>query len=174
MTWSTPLTAVSNAALTAAQWNGSVRDNLLATAPALATTAGYHFASTGTNSIAERAIKTAQVPATETTPSTTYTDLGTAGPSVTLTTGTSALVWAASSCSNSGANASIASVNITGATSSAPSIDEGVTNLGTSVTRATSCCLYPLTAGSNTFAMQYRVIAGTGSFGSRRITVMGL
>jgi hypothetical protein len=173
MTWNSPPTFAPGQTITSAFLN-ALRDNLLETAPAKATTAGYHFASAGANSIAERAIKTAQVATSETTTSTTYTDLATAGPSVTLTTGTSALVWAASSCSNSGANASIASVTISGATTSGASIDEAVTNLGTSVTRATSCCLYPLTAGSNTFAMQYRVIAGTGTFGSRRITVMGL
>jgi hypothetical protein len=173
MAWMVLAAYVGGQTITSAWLNGVV-SNFNETAPGKATTAGYHFASTGTNSIAERAILTAQVPATETTASTTYTNLATAGPSVTLTTGTSALVWAASSCSNSGANASIATVNITGATTSGASIDEAVTNLGTSVTRATSCCLYALTAGSNTFQMQYRVIAGTGSFGSRRVTVMAL
>ena len=61
MAWTTPLTAVSNTALTAAQWNASVRDNLLMTAPALATTTGRHFVSTGANTIAERAISSNSV-----------------------------------------------------------------------------------------------------------------
>jgi len=39
MAWFTPLAGVSTATLTAAQWNASVRDNLLETAPAKATSA---------------------------------------------------------------------------------------------------------------------------------------
>jgi hypothetical protein len=176
MTWSTPLTAVSNAALTAAQWNGSVRDNLLATAPALATTAGYHFASVGANQIAERAILTSAVNTSETTASTTYVDLATVGPTVTCATGTQALVWLDLSLSNSsGTSFSAAAVAISGASSFGPAIDTGVTNVGSLLNRAGVCWLATgLTSGSNQFKLQYRVNAGTGTYASRSLTVMAL
>lgn len=176
MTWSTPLTAVSNAALTAAQWNASVRDNLLEVAPAKATTAGYHFVSTGTNAIAERAILTAAVSTSETTTSTTYTDLATAGPSVSLTTGTQALVWIAASLSNSSSSSfSAATTDISGATTAGGGIANAVVNYGTLANRFGVCWLATgLTSGVNAFKINYRVNAGTGTFADRSITVMGL
>src|SRR5690242_20536503 len=93
MAWSSPLTAVTNAALTAAQWNASVRDNLLETAPAKATTPASFFAATGANTIAERIPAQTVTPASETTTSTSYTNLTTTGPTVALTTGTKAFVF---------------------------------------------------------------------------------
>lgn len=56
MAWSTPITAVSGTILTAAQWNTHVRDNLLETMPAKATTADRMFVTTGPNSIAQNVI----------------------------------------------------------------------------------------------------------------------
>src|SRR4249919_3869016 len=101
MAWSTPLTAVANATLTAAQWNASVRDNLLATAVALATTAGSHFAVTATNTLAERLTQTNTVATSETTASTSYTALATAGPAITATTGVLAIVAVTARSENS-------------------------------------------------------------------------
>lgn len=178
MAWSTPLTAVANAALTAAQWNASVRDNLLETAPAKATTAGRIIVTTGVNTIAERAVLEAYVSASETTVSTTYADLTTTGPAVTLTTGTRALVWMNCQISNSGASGSYASHAITGATASAAVDSTAIIAdqpTGGGLPRYGTCDLRTgLTAGVNTFTMQYRVTAGTGTFQKRRIVVMGL
>src|ERR1700761_4661249 len=93
MAWSTPLVAVSNSTLTAAQWNASVQANLLETAPAKATAAGQIFVATGTNAIAARPPTVASDSSSSTTTSTTYTDLvAGAGPSLSVTTGTMALV----------------------------------------------------------------------------------
>ena len=69
MVWSTPLTAVANTPLTAAQWNASVRDNFNETAPAKATVGGRIFASTGPNTIAEREVLADVVETAETTTS---------------------------------------------------------------------------------------------------------
>src|SRR6266568_2548959 len=92
MAWTTPLTAVANATLTAAQWNASVRDNLNMTAPALASAAGQIFASTAANTIAVRVPTGAYVSNLGTDASTSYGDLTSAGPAVTVATGAKAIV----------------------------------------------------------------------------------
>lgn len=178
MAWSAPLTAVTNAALTAAQWNASVRDNLLETAPAKATTAGSFFAGTGANAIAERVPQSAIVGTTETTTSTSYTALTTAGPAVaSMTTGVRAFVFiSAQLTGNTGTLGSFMSYAVSGATSVAASDGSALVyypstaNLPIQATRVVG---QGLTAGSNTFTAQYRVAgATTGSFGQRGLAVI--
>lgn len=179
MAWTSPLTAVSNAALTAAQWNASVRDDMNETAPAKATAAGRIFVSTGANAIAERVISRASVATSETTATTTYTNLTTPGPAVTATSGTRALVILSAQLSNNTISAfAVAGVTISGATSDAAVDDRSlmqqsaVANVGIGASRMT--LFDSLTAGSNTFTMQYRVSAGTGTFVNRHIAVIPL
>lgn len=177
MTWSTPLTAVSNTALTAAQWNASVRDNLLETAPAKATAAGQHFVSTGANAIAARAISAAAVATSETTTSTTYTDLATSGPAVTVTTGTRALVGISAFNQTSGVSAGYMSFAVSGASTIAAT-DDQATGLGGGGGGAAGrtgivVLLTALTAGSNTFTAKYRAAgAVTGTWQDRKIWVI--
>lgn len=181
MAWSTPLTAVSNAALTAAQWNASVRDNLAETAPAKATTSGSIFVGTGANSIAER-IPTSDLVGngfTESTTSTAYTALTTSGPAVTVTTGAKALVIISSTVLNSTAGASsYMSWQISGATTVAAADgwalehrDSG-TNGILSASRVTFQS--SLNPGSHTVTAQYRVSAGTGTWQRRHMVVIPL
>lgn len=179
MAWTTPLTAVANSALTAAQWNASVRDNLLETGPAKATTAGRLLVTTGANSIAERAISTNYVDATQSTTSTSYTDLTTSGPAVTVTTGTSALVIVTAQINNSDANTTAASFEISGASSLSPDDQRALVQDSTAgnfedVRASIIEYVTGLTAGSNTFTMKYRVVGGTGGFRRRRLTVIAL
>jgi len=54
MAWTAPRTWVTSEVVTAAHLNAHVRDNLLETAPAKATTNGGIFVATGANAIAER------------------------------------------------------------------------------------------------------------------------
>jgi hypothetical protein len=181
MAWSTPLTAVSNAALTAAQWNASVRDNLLETAAGKATTANRIFVTTGANAIAERAVVNNFVGTAETTASTTYTDLTTAGPASTTTSGTQAIVAVTTDAWNNTLSAySYNSLAVSGATTLATSDSRSV-----SVRSATADAsagnrasfvdlLTGLTAGSNTFTSKYRVSAGTGRYSNRSIMVIPL
>lgn len=177
MAWGVPLTAVSNAPLTAAQWNASVRDNLLETAPAKATTAGSFFASTGPNAIAERVTSSSIVGTTETTTNTSYTNLATAGPAVTVTTGVRAFVFiSAQLTGNTGTLGSFMSYAVSGATSVAASDGSALVyypstaNLPIQSSRVIG---QGLTAGSNTFTAQYRVAgATTGSFGQRSVAVI--
>lgn len=173
------MTAVAGSSFSAASFNQMVRDNLNETAPAKATTAGRWFISTGLNSIAERAIENAGVLTSETTTSTSYVDLATPGPTVTLTTGTRAIVILTAHLSNNTANQYAAmSYAVSGASTIAASHDVSLTNepsTGLNVLRASAVNVETgLTAGSNVFTSKYRVQAGTGTFLRRQITVMAL
>lgn len=177
MTWSSPPTAVFQQSPPYTWWNTYVRDNLLETAPGKATTAGYHFASTGPNSIAERAILDSTVNTQETTASTTYANLATAGPAVAITTGPRALSWWGVQMGNSGTSQTYASIDISGATTSGASDTVAAAvdaTAGGTLPRMSSSCLHGVTSGVNTFTVQYRVNAGTGTFLRRRLIVMAL
>jgi 6,7-dimethyl-8-ribityllumazine synthase len=178
--WTTPLTAVASTALTAAQWNASVRDNLLETAPAKFTAAGQMFVSTAANAGAARTPSTATVATSETQTSTSYVALATAGPTVSsLTTGTQALVAMSAQMGNgtSGQN-NFVGVAVSGASSvaAADTISLRYQSFGANARHRASTVhlLTGLTAGSNTFSLQYRVDAGTGTWLDRNIVVVPL
>lgn len=179
MAWTTPLTAAANATLTAAQWNASVRDNLLETAPAKATTAGRIFVTTAANAVAERAITGATVPTSEATTSTSYTALTTAGPSVTVTTGAQAIVGVGSIVDNATIGARVlASYAVSGATTISAQDGTSVGKDADGANRVSSMSRVnwqnALNSGSNVFTMQYRVTGGTGNYSSRHIFVIAL
>lgn len=173
------MTAVANSVFTAAQFNTFVRDNLNETAPAKATTSGTLFVGAGVNSIAERVPTNNTVQTSENTTSTSYTDLATVGPSVTVTTGSRAIVCLRSLAQNNTAGqTAFASYEISGATSTAASDvrslshESGTANEGTRV--GFTNLFITLTPGSNTFTMKYRVDGGTGTFLHREIVVIPL
>lgn len=180
MAWSAPMTAVANSTFTAAQFNQYVRDNLNETAPAKATSAGSYFVASGVNAIAERTPNATTVLTSETTTSTTFTNLATVGPTVTVETGPYALVLIHAQVENSGAGSSYAGVEVTGATSYAAALNRAVNVFNSANTRvgAGTAMLFHgglvLTPGTNTFTMKYRVSSGTGTFADRRIIVMPL
>lgn len=169
------MTAVANSVYTAAQYNQFTRDNLNETAPAKAVNAGSYMVVSGTNQISERTAATAQVATSETTTSTSYTALATAGPAVTVTTGVRAVVIVHGDCSNSGTGSARMSYAISGATSTAASDIKGLSVSGAASAGVLSSAISletGLTPGSNTFTAQYRVSASTGTFGNRRIVVL--
>lgn len=182
MAWSVPLTAVSNAVLTAAQWNASVRDNLLESAPAKATTTGRLIVSSGTNTVAERAIQTARVIASQGLSSLTYANLATTGPQVaSLTTGANALAFASAACTqNTNSAFALFSIAVSGATTiactDAESFQFQPSTAATASARGTYCRHFDgtLTPGANTFTMQYRASAGSAFFESRALTMIAL
>lgn len=180
MAWSAPMTAVANSTFTAAQFNQYVRDNLNETAPAKATSAGSYFVADGVNSVAERTPNGTSVLTSETTGSTSFTDLATFGPSVTVDTGPYALVLTHCQAGNSGAGSAYAGVDVTGASSIAPALNRSINIIGAAgaTVGAGTAVLHvgglALTPGSNTFTMKYRVSSGTGTFADRRIIVMPL
>ncbi|WP_328382913.1 hypothetical protein OHQ88_10515 [Micromonospora zamorensis] len=179
MAWTTPLSAVSNATLTAAQWNASVRDNLLETAPAKFTAAGQLFVSTGANAGAARTPASAAVATSETTGSTAYASLTTLGPQVVAVTGTSALCfWQAQLGNNTTGSNSYMSVAVSGASTVAASDTYSLRYQsfgGNARHRGTCAHLFTgLTAGTNTFTAQYRVDGGSGAFIDRSLIVIPL
>jgi len=148
------------------------------TAAAKATAAGQWFVSTAANALAARFILEDTVATLETTTSLTFAALTTAGPIVTITTGTQALCFYTCQMTNNTANDSVTMApQISGATTTAANDTDALRHRqgGTADDiRATALSLFPLTAGSNTFTALYKVNGGTGSFSQRNIVVMGL
>ena len=166
--------------------NGSTSGYVELAAPAVAGSTVLTLpATTGTVAVQGEAYgrsATATVATNETTTSTSYTDLATAGPAVTITTGTKALVIVNAGLYNptSGTTASM-SYAVSGATTVGasdtwrllsgawtganvvPWIRAGATYLATG-----------LTAGSNTFTAKYAVSAGTAYFRERTIVVIDM
>jgi hypothetical protein len=122
---------------------------------------------------------TASVLTTQTTTSTSYADLATVGPTVTLTTGTKALVMYGAFMTNTSAGPNIsASVAVSGATTLAASddwrvfFDVSLATYGASLSRAV--LFTTLTAGSNTFTMKYKTSSATAQFTNRFIVVVDM
>ncbi|HET6214914.1 MAG TPA: hypothetical protein VFE14_18750 [Micromonosporaceae bacterium] len=165
--------------MTAAQWNASVRDNILVTPAALATATGRFFATTAANAIAERVPTGATVATSQTTGNTSYTNLTTVGPQVTVNTGTVAFgIWSCTFSNNTTPNTVLTSAAVSGATTVAASdsycgryLNAGI---GTNaVHRGVGLHWWTgLTPGSNTFTQQYRVDGGTGAFSDRELWVL--
>lgn len=181
MTWSTPITFADNDILTAAQYNQSVRDNLLETAPAKATGSGNWFTVIGENQLAQRAITSATVSESETTTSTSYVDLDTFGPSVTVSC-KFAIVMISAHMRNDNASdgkGAFASVAVSGGSTIAPS-DEWMASSGGvksgNSSRIGSSNAFDLTDAVNTFTMKYRTQVGysPARFARREIVVIGL
>jgi hypothetical protein len=171
------MTAIAGSVFTAAQFNATIRDNLAETAPAKATSPGSYFAVSDTNQITQRTPATATLNVSESTTSTSFVDLTTLGPQVTVNTGSSALILITAEINNNTASqAGRIGITISGATSETP---DGTTVLrqetnGTSeFNRCTMARLHTaLTPGSNTFRMVYAATGGTASFNFRNIIVM--
>lgn len=179
MAWTAPMTAVSNTTFTAAQFNTHVRDNLNETAPAKATSPGTLFVGTGPNSIEERFPASALVTASESTASAVFTNLTTAGPSVTVTTGVAAIIFLSARIANDTTNAqSIMSYEITGASAVSPANARAINIDGLDANNNFSfgSTFYhnTLTPGVNTFTAQYAAGSGTATFDNRRLTVIPL
>jgi hypothetical protein len=188
MAWTAPMTAASNSTFTAAQFNAHVRDNLLETEPAKASGVANYFVTTGANAIATRTPGSHYISTQQSTSSTSYTDLSTVGPVVTVTTGTSALVLFSAGMNITATDSSMwVSVAVSGATTVAASdniaiLTDGVQgnfnfsgNPKDQHNRRGSAKLFTgLNAGSNTFTMVYKVGANTGHFHHRELIVYPL
>lgn len=174
MTWDTTYTATANSAMTAAQWNQNVRDNLLGTGPALAPdVVGYRFVTTDTNTIDLRSTLVSSVSISDSTESTTFTDLQSFGPSLSVVTGPSALaVWFAelqTNVANSAVDCSVATQDVEASLDWAIILDGGLAN---QPIRLSSAHLFTdLTPGTNTFTMKYAVGSNVGTFSNRKLLV---
>lgn len=184
MAWSAPMTAVTAAPFTAAQFNVNVRDNLLETETAKLLSAGQYVVATGTNAVAARSLGNDEIAASCTRTSTSFADpdTGTAGPTVTLTTGSRAFVLVHCNATvASTSNEACMGVAVSGASTIAATGDAGFCYKQTSGTTSQivqgsfGWIMTGLTPGSNTFTAKYAApIGGTGTFTRRILTVMPL
>lgn len=174
------MTAISGSVFTAAQFNTFVRDNMLLTPAALATSPGSIFVTDATNSIAERIPVVARIDTTEVVSITSFGDSPTPGPSVTCTTGSHALITITAEMGNTTAATAgcLASVLISGATSEGPSFNQEIRQESTGTAEFQRCSTVRLhvglTAGVNTFKMQYMTLAGSMNIAYREISVIPL
>jgi hypothetical protein len=143
------------------------------------TQAGSILVGTGAGASAERVPSTAAVATNQGTTSISYTDLTTVGPSVTVTTGTMALVIVSAEMWNStSAFAALMAFAVSGATTRAGADAEALRHQsGTASEEAAASrmtLVTGLTPGSNTFTAKYRANGGTAQFLNRAITVIPL
>lgn len=125
-------------------------------------------------------IDAATIATSQTTASTTYTDLATVGPAVTLTTGTKVVVCLTCDIGPVGAGTmGAAAFAISGATTLAATDDFSCGRFSYSASGGRGVVSFvgvvTVTAGSNTFTMKYK--RGTGNpsdFAFRNITVIAL
>ena len=125
---------------------------------------------------------TATVATSQNTSSVTYTDLATAGPAVTLVTGTKALViFTCNLVQGSNNGYAYASFAISGATTQAASdvysLMAGPATAGVqgpTIRASTAQIFTGLTAGSNTFTVKYRTNINVSYFQDRNITVIDM
>lgn len=181
MAWTAPRTWVAAEILTADMLNEQLRDNLLETMPAKAKTPGAFFVTTEENVITERISHAARIDASETTASTSFTDLATVGPSVTVETGTKALIVISAEILNDNANAqSVMSWTMSGASNRLPGASAveltALISDGVPVNSPWGCAMADLhvglTPGITTFTATYRAGgAGTARFQNRFICV---
>lgn len=179
MVWTAPMTAVTGVVFTAVQFNLHVRDNLNTTAPAMAATAGNLIVTTASKVVAERAPNVGYSGEAESTATTTYVDLATIGPVITVSTGTRALIMVGCEASNNTAGlASRMSFAVSGATTVAADdansflIESG--NINDEYQGTWVFILTGLNSGSNVFTAKYRTSAGGGvsSFDHRLLAVI--
>lgn len=180
MTWTSPMTAVSNQAFSAAQFNQQVRDNFLLLAPAKAGTAGGYMVAQGQNSIVERTIQTDTIATSETTTAggSTYVDLNTPGPTVTVTCRSALVMLMANIQINAADSFCGMSVAISGV-SNVPADPkcgiwlDGMSASGNPNIFSSAHWFSPINRGSNTFTAKY-VSNGTATatFANRTIIVM--
>lgn len=179
MAWNAPVTWIGGQVPTAALLNSQLRDNLLETMPAKAVEEGFYFAGTGPNSIAARQPAGARVAASQTTSSTTFTNLSTVGPSVTVTHGDFCIIFHSCGLSNNTADVEsymswdISGDNVRTAQESTVVKQNGVPANNTWRMGSVDI-LTTLTPGTSTFTGKYRVSSGTATFSDRFIGVIPL
>lgn len=186
MAWTAPMTAVALDLFTAAEYNLYVRDNFLEMAAAVNNSqddnTGGLFSVENTNRIQQRFPNASVVTAEHNIPvwQTSYRDIQSAGPFVTVTTGTRALVCFSAEMKNANNDAqSSASFEVSGASQVPASDDWRITHDGVDSqkwSRQGAWKLFTtLTPGKNTFRMKYRTgNIGPNYFRRREIVVIPL
>lgn len=123
----------------------------------------------------------ASVATNQTTASSSYTDLATVGPAVTVQTGTKAIVTVGANITNASVGSGAAMSYAVGSPSNLAAADATaafanvMAAAGSNFTYSMTSYLSTLTAGTNTFTAKYRTpSAGTAGFINRHITVTAI
>jgi hypothetical protein len=175
MAWTAPLTAVAGGVFSSSLFNSTVRDNLNETSTAKATQVSGWFPASGINALTERVPVQDNDQGSSTTTSTTYTNLADGlSTAVSVSVGNRALVSIYANFSNSvSGNRSYVGFAVSGASTVAATDFFGIDHSFNGGMRwGATYLVTSLTGGSNTFTLQYRVSAGTGTFSVRRIAVI--
>jgi hypothetical protein len=166
-----PGTTLGDLAYSSATANTNTRLAIGSTGNVLTVSGGVPvWAAPGSASPASAGARTSSF---QTTTSTSYTDLATAGPAVTLTTGTKVLIIVSANASNS-SGVSLADFAVSGATTRAATDDTCLLVPSGVNIAASQATFLTVTAGSNTFTAKYRTNTSTSTFGNRGITVIDL
>jgi hypothetical protein len=178
MSWVTPPTFTSGAALTAAQMNILAAD-LNETATAKATAVSQYFVSNVANSLTAKLVLTASIDVAETTTSlATYGDLATVGPSVTVVINSAALISQSAMMANgTGGGGGLLSYGISGATTRAAPNGHPLRFISSNANETQSltkvCHETGLTGGTHVVGLKYTTpTGGTCTFNARDIIVM--
>lgn len=170
MAWTSPMTFVDGAALSAAQLNTHLKENMQEVMPAKAFKVGGYFVARKKHTIVQRLVRKLYIATAETTTETDWTDLATVGPTVTVQSGKDVLVWIASELNNSTTSYSRMGVQVSGASTRDP--EDSRSLIAPVNIKACQVVFFDdLTPGENTFTAKYRVSGGTGTFTDRRIIV---
>jgi hypothetical protein len=177
MTWTAPNTAVAGSPVSSVDFNKFVRDNLNQTAPAVASQNGSYFVGSGNNAIIEEMMTGDYIATSQTSASTSYVNLATVGPSVSVHTQVRAIVFLYAQLVNSLKDTAVwMSYDVSGATTSAAADDRAVMLQGIAdndgQTMSAGILHEALTPGTNTFTAKYRVSGNTGTWSTRRIAVL--
>lgn len=196
--WVSPRTWSTGELVTSALANTHWRDNLLETAPAKVTAAGDIVYGTGANALARLAIGaspkvltggasapswanptlfsgTTDVTADESTTSSSYTDLTTAGPAVTLTPGETMehLIMVQAYMQTSVAGTTLAYMSPSIAGGAAADVNAALTSEVNRLTLSRTLINASVASGS-THTAKYRAFSGTAQFSNRRLLAIAL
>lgn len=155
MAWSTPRTWTTSEIVTAANMNTYISNNL-----------SFLGGATG-----------ATVATSQTTTASSWTDLATVGPAVTVTTMTKALVFLQAALRSSiGGDYAEMGFAVSGASTIAATVNSAIYQNSTTDMSVGGCFFVSgLTAGSNTFTAKYQIaVGGTATFANRNISVIPL
>lgn len=184
-------TSVAGTVITAAWANGNIRDQVVTpfadaaardtaiTSPVEGMVAylrdvDYLTVYLGTKWVAQGHPFSATVAISQTTTSTSFTDLATVGPAVTVTTGTTARVIMTAQCSCSLNDGIYAGFAVSGASTIAADTAKSLSMVGTNQLGMSAVRMVTgLTPGDNTFTMKYRIgYSGTGTWVNRELVVI--
>jgi len=175
MVWTAPMTAIAGDIFKASQFNTHVRDNLLETEMGLPVTGDdYFFVTTGVNSISASIPTLSLVATSQTTTSTTYTNLTTVGPTINdLNVNNKVLISVGADMVNntSGERCRMSVEYSNDGTTVSATDTMCVANSGTLRHNIGASFVLTTVPGTYTFTAKYRVSAGTGTFVNRNLFI---